>query len=134
MGSLKILTIRQPWAWAIIFARKTIENRSWSTNYRGPVAIHAGKQIDEPAFDEVLAITGFDVPDSARETLGAIIGVVDLVDAHDADGCSEWGQFDCKHLVFANPRPVHPIHMPGALGLRDLDPEIEIPVLRGGLY
>lgn len=37
------LSIRQPWAWAILHAGKRIENRTWQTLYRGPFLIHAGK-------------------------------------------------------------------------------------------
>ena len=37
----KVLTVRQPWAWAILFAGKDIDNRSRSTDYRGPLMIHA---------------------------------------------------------------------------------------------
>lgn len=44
---MKALTIRQPWASLIAAGVKTIETRSWSTKYRGPLAIHAGKH--EPA-------------------------------------------------------------------------------------
>lgn len=40
---MKALTIRQPWASLIAEGVKTIETRSWSTKYRGPIAIHAGK-------------------------------------------------------------------------------------------
>jgi len=40
---MKALTIRQPWASLIAAGVKTIETRSWSTRYRGPLAIHAGK-------------------------------------------------------------------------------------------
>lgn len=40
------LSVRQPWAWAIISGGKTIENRSWTTPYRGPLLIHAGKAFD----------------------------------------------------------------------------------------
>ena len=35
---MKALTVQQPWAWAIIHAGKTVENRTqrwWS--YRGPI-------------------------------------------------------------------------------------------------
>lgn len=36
------LSIRQPWAWAILHAGKTIENREWPRcSYRGPIFIHA---------------------------------------------------------------------------------------------
>lgn len=40
---MKALTIRQPWASLIAHGVKTIETRSWSTEYRGPLAIHAGR-------------------------------------------------------------------------------------------
>lgn len=40
---MKALTIRQPWASLIAHGVKTIETRSWSTKYRGPLAIHAGR-------------------------------------------------------------------------------------------
>ncbi len=38
-----ILSIRQPWAWLIVNGYKDIENRTWSTRFRGKVLIHAGK-------------------------------------------------------------------------------------------
>jgi hypothetical protein len=37
------LSIRHPWAWAIVHAGKRIENRDWYCDYRGPVLIHASK-------------------------------------------------------------------------------------------
>ena len=39
---MKCLTICQPWASAIMEGIKDVENRSWSTKHRGPLAIHAG--------------------------------------------------------------------------------------------
>ena len=38
----RALTIRQPWASLIAEGIKTVETRSWSTKYRGELAIHAG--------------------------------------------------------------------------------------------
>lgn len=40
---MKALTISQPFASLIAAGSKWIENRTWPTNYRGPLAIHAGK-------------------------------------------------------------------------------------------
>ena len=40
---MKVLTLHQPWASLIACGIKTIETRSWSTKYRGPLAIHAAK-------------------------------------------------------------------------------------------
>jgi hypothetical protein len=41
---MKALTLWQPWASLIALGAKTIETRSWSTKYRGPLAIHAAKR------------------------------------------------------------------------------------------
>lgn len=40
---MKALSVRQPWAWAILFAGKRIENRTRSTNFRGEFLLHASK-------------------------------------------------------------------------------------------
>jgi len=43
------LSIKQPWAWAIIDGHKSIENRDWKNKprYRGPLLIHASKSYDK---------------------------------------------------------------------------------------
>lgn len=38
----KALTFRQPWAWAVVYGGKPIDNRVWNTNFRGEFLIHAG--------------------------------------------------------------------------------------------
>ncbi len=40
---MKALTLWQPWASAVAVGAKRIETRAWSTEYRGPLAIHAAK-------------------------------------------------------------------------------------------
>jgi len=42
---VKALTLTQPWATLVAIGAKRFETRSWSTNYRGPLAIHAGKGL-----------------------------------------------------------------------------------------
>jgi hypothetical protein len=37
----KALTVKNPWAWLIEKGIKDIENRTWRTNFRGRVLIHA---------------------------------------------------------------------------------------------
>lgn len=47
------LTVKQPWAWAICYAGKRLENRDWlpRSTLRGKrIAIHAGKGLDESGF------------------------------------------------------------------------------------
>jgi len=50
----KALSVRQPWAELIISGRKTIELRSWTTNYRGPLWIHAGSRPPETTVREIV--------------------------------------------------------------------------------
>ena len=60
---MKALSIKQPWASLIAHGIKDIENRTWKTNFRGRIYIHAcGKPIkrdlvydilDEKRWDEV---------------------------------------------------------------------------------
>lgn len=48
---MKALSILQPWATLIAIGAKKIETRSWPTNYRGPIAIHASKGFPRQAKD-----------------------------------------------------------------------------------
>lgn len=41
---MKIITLWQPWASLIALNLKQYETRSWSTKYRGKIAIHAAKR------------------------------------------------------------------------------------------
>ena len=41
MKEVKAITIWQPWASLLACGAKRYETRSWATNYRGPIAIHA---------------------------------------------------------------------------------------------
>lgn len=42
---MKCITLTQPYATLITLGAKKIETRSWSTSYRGPLAIHAAKGL-----------------------------------------------------------------------------------------
>jgi len=42
---MKVLTIQQPYATLIAIGAKKIETRSWSTEYRGQLAIHSSKEF-----------------------------------------------------------------------------------------
>lgn len=45
---MKAITTWQPHASLIAIGAKPIESRSWRTQYRGPLAIHAAKRFPEP--------------------------------------------------------------------------------------
>lgn len=46
---MKAITLTQPWATLVALDAKRIETRSWSTKYRGPLAIHAAKGFPKEA-------------------------------------------------------------------------------------
>ncbi len=77
MKSMKALTVCQPYAELIARGDKPIENRTWPTSYRGPLAIHAGKSKawlgDD---DEEAALYGVDV---RALPFGAVVALADLV-------------------------------------------------------
>lgn len=109
---MKALSVQQPWA-DLIMRGKDVENRSWSTNHRGPLLIHAGAKLRHGPW--LRRAYG---PDH-EWALGGIVGMVDLVDcvqgyaspwAGDGPG-AEW------HWVLANPRRVPFVPMKGTLGL-----------------
>ncbi len=74
------LSIRQPWAWAILHAGKDIENRFWPTDYRGPLLIHTGRDVHRPAWEWMLRTRGITVPPQEELPRSGIVGIVDLVD------------------------------------------------------
>jgi ASCH domain len=46
---MKILSILQPWAHLIVSGSKNIENRTWSTSYRGPFLVQASLNVNREA-------------------------------------------------------------------------------------
>lgn len=82
LSNLPILSIRQPWAWLIVNGYKDIENRTWSTQFRGKFLIHAGKKWDESiTLADIKAIYGIEVP--LQLETGGIIGMAEITDCID---------------------------------------------------
>ena len=73
---MTVISLLQPWASLVAMGYKTIETRSWSTAYRGPLLIHASKGTsglvfcDQPIFKKYLH--------DIQLPFGAIIGEVTL--------------------------------------------------------
>ncbi len=72
--AVKALTIRQPWAELILRGRKPFELRSWRTNYRGLLVIHAAMKVDA-AKARRLGL------DPEKFATGAFVGVAILSDS-----------------------------------------------------
>lgn len=80
---VKALTLHQPWASLIALGVKSIETRSWSTSYRGPLAIHAGKK--RPGDGEI----GCYVYDDCRGGTGWIAEIYSR-DGYTGEAISDW--------------------------------------------
>lgn len=143
---MRVLSIKQPWVDAILYGGKRVENRTWLTAYRGPLALHASLTPDadaenvdyrHPLYQYLYHQNGITGPDER----GVILAVADLVDCHtsmhlmkaeDAGPlglahvyceCDEWSDRgpSVTHLVLDNVRPLtEPLPWKGALGIREL--------------
>jgi hypothetical protein len=74
------LSVKQPWAALLAHGLKTIEVRTWATDVRGRVLIHAAKVPDERPTGWTL-LTPAARPTAKR--CGGIIAVADLVACRD---------------------------------------------------
>ncbi|MDT5366626.1 MAG: hypothetical protein QOC62_1057 [Mycobacterium sp.] len=121
------LTLRRPWASLLLVSHRAgglrYHTRSWSTDYRGPVALFSGTRIEQSGCD-VATAAGLD-PDwhtSQRGWLGAAV----LVDVHRAHGsCCRPRRpvtrtdYPRYHWVFDAPaRLARSCHGRGFVGLR----------------
>lgn len=87
---MKAITVIQPWATLLASGKKRCETRSWKTNYRGEILIHASKkdplwgisQMDDAAWERALLSLGiYDEYFNRFEKfpVGVIVGKENLV-------------------------------------------------------
>lgn len=97
-GTVKLVSLWEPWATLMAIGAKRIETRSWSTRYRGWLAIHASKgglgkihlarTLEEPEFSEALK--------GELLSPGCIVAVLRLVD------CCPMEDLGCLPGVFSD--------------------------------
>ena len=84
---MKAITIWEPWATLIALGYKRVETRSWSTTWRGEIAIHAARTMKHCSFynvNELCRRAG--ISDEERDHLvlsvrpGHVVAVASLVD------------------------------------------------------
>lgn len=120
MNEIRGLTLRQPWAYAITWAGKRVENRSWryAPTYRGCIAMHAGASTGtrdsyEYAIERVAEIADLpaDIVEYGAQERSAILAVARLADVCsdsldmpdlvcDAYDCM-WPEDECPHVRLA---------------------------------
>lgn len=122
---MKAISIQQPWAHLIVHGYKPIENRTWTTEYRGPLLIHASLKMSV-AVETIEQAFGVAI-DRRMLHFGAIIGCVDLVDVIKKSD-SPW--FEGPYgFVLRNPSLLKPAAWRGQLKLFD----VSLKTLKEGL-
>lgn len=105
------LSVRQPWAFLIVQGIKEEEYRSWTTDYRGRLLIHASKKTDGPAMQRFRKQEKKYNDEPMEFDQGGIVGEVHLDDV----------VWDAKLKAYAwklsRPRLCRFVAAPGNLGL-----------------
>lgn len=131
--TIKCLSVRQPWAFAIIHLGKPVENRKWPTKIRGRVLIHASRApVQDSDMDAVYEFAAREISslqDECEETgdgfylrdvpdYGGIVGSVEIVDCV-TELPSPWfcGPYG---FLLRNPRPLPFTPLRGQLGFFDV--------------
>ena len=145
----KVLTVKNPWAWLIAQGIKDIENRTWRTNFRGRVLIHASAYQNIHVWDEL----PYDYREELRKfnhkqqemnlqsflTRSKILCSVEIVDCvinHPSIWAEKGTTEDGKQIynwVIANPQPepqFEGLKIKGALSLWDFS---EDRIIRKGV-
>lgn len=100
---MRALSIRQPWVELIFRGDEPIEYRTWKTNHRGPLLIHASRTVEYEDVED-LGWTAEALP------TGALVGVVEVTNCTEVEGGYAW------HLAKPKRFP-KPIPYKGAAGI-----------------
>ena len=129
---MKALSITRPWP-ELILRGKDIENRSWTTRYRGPVLIHAAQSWapDALAFAAMVAPDALNGVPPRDEHPTGIVGIAEIVGVCSNEmtdlsddmtwapcRCGPWAMAGQYHWKLTNVRRLpDPVPSRGALGL-----------------
>jgi ASCH domain len=75
---MKIISIKQPWAHLIVTGFKNVENRTWSTRYRGWALVHSSQRPDGISADQIEQRYGVRPPSDLPR--GGIVGMTEILD------------------------------------------------------
>ncbi|MFD1121668.1 ASCH domain-containing protein [Methylophilus flavus] len=131
-GVIKALSLKQPFAWLIANGYLLVDDRTWGTQYRGPILIHASKGLYEAYYQHIKSNTDVPIPDRDKLEYGGVVGIAKLV------LCSKPGElpagisreqrahFGGVHqeyygFLFEQARPLPLIPCAGKLGIFEID-------------
>lgn len=123
---VKALSLKEPWCDLIVQRRKTIETRTWKTNYRGPLVLCASKTIDKEALAH-FARLGFFCLDERFPWQGFARTIVNLIDCRPMTRDDEedaWIAYSPKRYAWILDNPQNDFSVfkvRGQLGLFDIE-------------
>lgn len=115
---MKAISIKQPWASFIVMGKKTIETRTWKTNYRGDLLIVSSKTMDKNyPYPNFLSL-GF--------PLGQALAIVKLIDCRPMrKEDEEFAMCSCElgryAWILSDIRKIKPFPVKGQLGLYEVE-------------
>lgn len=134
---MRAITLYQPWASLIADGRKTFETRTWTTTYRGPIAIHAGSMV----VAEYAVECGYKPEGLPRGAIVAVARLAGVITTEQAQRTFDdtmpfarareefcHGDYSLGRYAWelADVRPVPALWIPGRQGLWDVPPDVEI--------
>lgn len=144
--TIHVLTLRQPWAYLFASGAKRFEARSWYTQFRGELYIHASSKASSYDIELCRLVDHFKkfIPDPCEPNkllLGAIIGKVEIIDCvpvtsvkPDAQERS-FGDFRQGRYAWVtaigSAKLITPIYTPGKLSIWKHTIEEEQEVIHG---
>jgi len=123
---MKAITIKQPFASLIAAGLKEYEFRTWKTDYRGEILIHAGKSVDREAMERFAdydltyplgCVMARAVMTDCVPIDGAMKDVLRQKDSRVYAGITEDPDFHGYGFRLERIEPIRPIPMRGMLGL-----------------
>ncbi len=124
---MKVLSIREPYASLILSGVKKIETRSWKTNYRGELYIHAslGKSSPSPEVMKLVLYTNPGYILCKAKLVDCIYMTNEYVEQMKKDNPTEYLCGDYQEGRYAwvldDVEPVQPILVKGHLGIWNYD-------------
>lgn len=80
---LKALSMMQPYAWLFANGYLKVDDRTWSTIYRGPVAIHASQNFDAGYYAMMKKHTNWALPPIESFSKGGFVAIAQLTDCRE---------------------------------------------------
>ncbi len=131
-GVIKALSLKQPYAWLITNSYLLVDDRTWGTDYRGTILIHASKGIYKEYYDYLVVNTDIRLPSKDKLGYGGVVGIAKLVLCARPDEIpptltrEQRSHFsgvppDGFGFLFEHAKPLEVMPCPGKLGIFEID-------------